>query len=187
MAICQSRGATEERRRAVKNDATTGATKNRIGAKIAFDKPSRPNALLLSFSKDDVTSFAENQIRRKQTLLTDISDNPSLCFMETIETKIFIILRHSYLFEMKTNFSWRFARGSTKQTSDEISHGPRIRHPSARPEIRPLLLPRGNLIVLQHLENASAFVVCFWFLSSCVLLPSSSRFWRPHIHHQTTT
>ena len=59
MAICQSRGATEERRRAVKNDATTGATKNRIGAKIAFDKPSRPKAFSFEFSKDDVVSCAE--------------------------------------------------------------------------------------------------------------------------------
>ena len=114
-----------------------------------------------------MVSCAEKSNQKRTDIFHEYFQNPSLCFMETIETKILIILRHSYLFEMKTNFSWRavgrFARGSTKQTSDEISHGPRIRHPSARPEIRPLLLPRGNLIVLQHLENASAFVVHFWF------------------------
>ena len=67
---------------------------------------------------------------------------------------------------MKTNFSWRtvgrFARSSTKQASDEVPHGPWVRHPSARPEIRPPLLPRRDLTVFQHLEHSSAFVVYLW-------------------------
>ena len=67
---------------------------------------------------------------------------------------------------MKTNFSWRavgrFVRGSTKQASNEVPHVPWVRHPSARPEIRPPLLPRRDLTVFQHLEHSSAFVVYLW-------------------------
>ena len=119
--------------------------------------------------------ISKNQIRRKRTLFTGIFENPSLYFMETIETKIFIILRHSYLFEMKTNFSWRavgrFAGGSTKQTSNEMPHGPWIRHPSARPEIRPLLPPRRDLFqdlniwkTRRHSLYTSGFI---FFVSLC--------------------
>ena len=70
------------------------------------------------------------------------------------------------MFEMKTNFRWRavgrFVRGFTKQASNEVPHVPWVRHPSARPEIRPSLLPRRDLTVFQHLEYSSAFVVYLW-------------------------
>ena len=59
IAICPSLRAIEERRRAVKNDGTTGAIRGRISANIAFDKPSRPKAFSFEFSKDDVVSCAE--------------------------------------------------------------------------------------------------------------------------------
>ena len=112
-----------------------------------------------------MVSCAEKSNQKRTDIFHEYFQNPSLCFMETIETKILIILRHSYLFEMKTNFSWRavgrFARGSTKQASDEVPHGPWVRHPSACPEIRPLLSPSRNLAVFQHLEHSSAFVVHF--------------------------
>ena len=58
-AICQSLGATDERKRAVKNKATTGAISGKIGVKIALDNPSKPSALFLSFSKPVVASCAE--------------------------------------------------------------------------------------------------------------------------------
>ena len=113
-----------------------------------------------------MVSCAEKSNQKRTDIFHEYFQNPSLCFMETIETKILIILRHSYLFEMKTNFRWRavgrFARGFTKQASNEVPHVPWVRHPSARPEIRPPLLPRRDLTVFQHLEHSSAFVVYLW-------------------------
>ena len=50
----------------MKNEATTGAINGRIGEKIAFDNPSSPNALLLSFQM--MTSFlARKKSNQKRT------------------------------------------------------------------------------------------------------------------------
>ena len=43
-AVCQSLGDTENRNKAVKNDAIVGAMMIKIGEMIAFEMPSRPSA-----------------------------------------------------------------------------------------------------------------------------------------------
>ena len=69
-AILQSEGATENRRRAVKNIATAGQIIARIGKIMLFDIPSRPNALFLSWLNPSITSLVENACKSEESSLS---------------------------------------------------------------------------------------------------------------------